>query len=384
MSIGKRSSGILVVAILCAAAVIGVQLRRSPAAAAAPERPEAPAESARAFDDAADIPIPVVGAPVVRDTLVVSVRAEGIAEAGRASTLFSEVSGRIVEIAVREGQRVSAQALLARVDPTPYRWALTLAEAELAKARSRYAEATLFLGEIADSTTRAAREAMARVQSGLVDAEIGLVRAQRDLERSEVRAPFAGRVANLAVGLGRHIAPGDSICAILDLSEVRVAVRVLESELAELAEGRAVQATFLALPDTAFGGRVASINPVVEPRTRSARAVIALTDPDPRVRPGMYAQVRIAARSYPDRLQVPRAAVLEREGATLVFLFEPVSPGADVGVARWTYVEAGVEAEAFVEVRPVRGAPTLERDDVVLVDGHVTLTHGARVRLVRD
>ncbi|NIW37074.1 MAG: HlyD family efflux transporter periplasmic adaptor subunit, partial [Gemmatimonadetes bacterium] len=123
-------------------------------------------------------------------------------------------------------------------------------------------------------------------------------------------------------------------------------------------EGREARVTLSAFPDTVLRGRVESINPVVDPRTRTARVTVVLPNPERAVKPGMYARVRIAARLYPNRTMVPRSAILERDNRTLVFVFEP-DRGAS-GLAKWTYVTTGLENESYVEIVPGDGTTMLE------------------------
>lgn len=331
-----------------------------------------------------DIAVPVVGVPVLRDTFVLYVNAAGQAEAARATALAAEVAGPIMDLRAREGERVRAGQVLARIDPAPYALAVKQAEANVAKAQAKFKELTLFDDQVADAATRAEREQMARVQSGLVDAEVELEKARLELERATVRAPFAGHVANLAVVRGERVTPGDSICSVVDLSEIRVEVRALEGEIVHLAPGRLARVSFSALSDTSFTGRVSTINPVVDPRTRTARVTVTLRNPDGRIRPGMYAQVRIAAQLFHDRVMVPREAILERDRRKLVFLLEPESPAADVGLAKWTYVTTGLENRDYVEIVPHPETTMLEPGQIVLVEGHSTLIHDAKVRLVKE
>lgn len=388
MTFSRRSLAIATVVVLLLAALAGIYARLrtlqaddESATAASTEgagRPQV--ESAQAFG--ADIAIPVTGAPVVRDTLVVSVSAAGQARAYARALLAAEVEGPVTEVRVREGARVRQGQVLARIDPEGYAFELERAQADLEKAEAAFQELTLFDEEIEDEELRAERRRMARAKSGLAAAEVAVREAELNVRRATVRAPFAGSVANLSVVPGQRLQPRDSICEVVDLSRIRIEVQALETEVPHLEEGRAARVRLEAFPDTTFGGQVASINPVVDPRTRAARVTIVLPNPDRAVKPGMYARVRIAARLYPDRVMVPREAILERDGRTLVFAFEPEEPGASTGLAKWTYVTTGLENEAWVEIVPGDGTQMLEPDQIVLTEGHYTLIHDARIRLV--
>ena len=326
------------------------------------------------------IAIPVTGTVVVRDTLVMSVSAAGQARAFARTLLTVEVEGPVAEVRVEEGDYVRRGQVVARVDPERYALALEKARAAAERAEADFQELTLFDHEIEDEEVRDRRRRTARARSGLSEAEVQVREAQLDVERATIRAPFAGVLANLAIVPGERVVARDSIVEVVDISQVKIEVRALETEVPYLENGRLARIVLSAFPDTVFTGRVASINPVIDPRTRTARVTVVLPNPTGAVKPGMYARVWIAARLFPDRVMVPRDAILERDGRTLVFLFEP---GADEkeGTAKWTYVTTGLENDEFVEIVPGQGTTTLEPGQVVLTEGHYTLVHDARVRL---
>ena len=387
MSFSRRTLAVATVVILLLGALGGIYARLRSLQAEDEARPAAEAagedgtvESARAFGT--DIAIPVTGAAVTRDTLVLGVSAAGQAQALSRALLAAEVEGPVAEVRVREGDRVRAGQVLARIDPERYAFELERARAELERAEATFQELTLFDDEIEDPALREERRRMARAKSGLAGAEVAVREAELNVRRATVRAPFDGSVANVSVVPGQRLQPRDSICEVVDLSRVRIEVQALETEVPHLAEGREARVTLSAFPDTTFVGRVASINPVVDPRTRAARVTVVLPNPGGAVKPGMYARVVIAARLYPDRILVPREAILERDGRTLVFVFEPDEPGSMQGLAKWTYVTTGLENERYAEIVPGDGTSMLVPDQVVLTEGHYTLIHDARIRLV--
>jgi RND family efflux transporter MFP subunit len=217
-----------------------------------------------------------------------------------------------------------------------------------------------------------------------VAAEVRLQQAQLRMQRATVRAPFGGRVANLEVVPGQYATPGTELVTVVDLDPIEVDVSVLEAELGYLTEGRRASVTFAAFPGETFVGRVETINPIVDAEQRTGRVTVVLANPGGRIKPGMYAEVALDAESYPDRLMVPRAALLERgEGVrrTMLFVYEP--DGEDQGLAKWRYVMPGVENERFVEIVP-SDEGTVEPGEIVLIDGHHYLAHDTRVRLVEN
>lgn len=326
--------------------------------------------------------VPVTGARVRNDTFVVWVKAEGEAAALRSAPLRAEVAGVVTEVAVREGDGVAKGQLIARIDTVDPLLELRKRDAEYRRARSEYR--ALMLGAEGPELTgeeRRDRRRQARVRSGLARAEVELEEARLRLDRTRVRAPFAGRTANLTIGEGARLERGDSIATVLDLSRVEVDVDVLQTRVPHVAPGRPARVRFTALPGETFAGRVASINPLVHGRSEAVRATVRLDHGDRRIFPGMHARVEIAGRRYANRTFVPREAIVERDRRQLVFTVAPTPAAGDTGRAEWTYVTTGLENDRFVELLPSEARPAPPAGTVVLVDGHTTLIHGARVRV---
>ena len=119
-----------------------------------------------------DIPQPVAGVEVVRDTLWLSANAAGRAEAIRRATLQTQVVGVVEQVVVRENSAVAPGAPLLQIDTTEYALAVARAESDLRKARADFEQRVLFDDRIEDAAVRAQRERIARATSGLDQAEV--------------------------------------------------------------------------------------------------------------------------------------------------------------------------------------------------------------------
>jgi multidrug efflux pump subunit AcrA (membrane-fusion protein) len=108
---------------------------------------------------------------------------------------------------------------------------------------------------------------------------------------------------------------------------------------------------------------------------------VAVPNPQGRILPGMYARASLAAQRLPDRILVPKEAVLERDHRTMLFVFEG---DGETGFAKWRYVTPGLRNETQVEIVENPDTEMVEPGERVLVDGHFTLTHDARVRITED
>jgi HlyD family secretion protein len=331
----------------------------------------------------ASVPQPVAGAEVVRDTLWIRVNAAGQAEAYRRTALTAQVPGVVQGLPVRENQRVAGGAPLLQIDTTEYALGVAQAQADLLTAEADYRQLILFDEEIEDPEVRAERERVARTRSSLDQRQVALRQAELQLERSRVTAPFEGRIADVEVVEGQYVTAGTELMTVVDLDPIKVEVQVLEAELGALAEGRRAEVIFAAYPGERFTGRIETINPVVDPESRTGRVTVLLSNRDHRIKPGMYAEVSLDAEALPDRILVPRSAVLERgEGRRRQMLFVYESEGSS-GLAKWRYVTTGRENDTHVEIT-LGDEGMVEPGEIVLVDGHHYLAHDTPVRLVEN
>ena len=324
-----------------------------------------------------ELPQPVRGVAALQDTLWISVNANGRAAAIRSVKLTAQVEGRVAQVEVRENQYVGEGDLMALVDTAEYALEVAAKAAALLKAEADYQARVLFDEEIEDDEVRASRDRFARSATGLDQAQVEHRRALLDLEKTAVRAPFGGRAADLKVVPGQLVRAGDELVTLVDLSPIKVELQALGTEVVNLQEGRVAQLTFTAFPDTTFTGRIQTINPVIDPTNNTARVTVHLPNARGRIKPGMFAEAELQARNFPDRILVPRSAVLERgDRRTMLFVFEE-------GRAKWRYVTTGLENDQFIEL--VEGDEDwVAPGEVVLVDGHHYLTHDAAVQLVDD
>ncbi|HEU0016562.1 MAG TPA: efflux RND transporter periplasmic adaptor subunit [Longimicrobium sp.] len=367
-----------------AAAAVTARIRAGSAETAeggAPQRKGAGVETSASGSFSTDVAIPVEGRAAVRQTLVTSVSAAGQAEAWQKTVLVAQVNGRIVSLPVREGSAVRAGQPLVGLDGAEYQLAVEEAEASHREAQNKYREFTLGDDVIADAGVRRDREAAARARSGLDAADVRVRRARLDLQRTRLAAPFGGRIATLKVVPGQWVRTGDELMTIVALDPIRVEVQVLESEITHLAPGRIASVSFAAFPGETFSGRIQTLNPVVESGTRTARVTVLVRNPGGRILPGMYARVSLEARQYADRVLVPRSALLERDRRPMLFVYEG---GEDGGLAKWRYVTTGLQNDSLIEIVPAAETDSVRAGEVVLTDGHYTLIHDARVRLVDD
>lgn len=176
------------------------------------------------------------------------------------------------------------------------------------------------------------------------DAQIDdVLRTGRSRRTITLYSPATGVVTDKKVTQGQAVQAGTELYVVADLSSVWVDAQVRESDAADLRVGSGADLEFATYPGRAYKGRVTFLYPTVAEQTRSLRARIAIANADGRLKPGMYATVRLSSPTR-SALTVPRSAVLQTGERAVVF----VDQGR--GALRPMDVVTGRTAGEYVEV----------------------------------
>lgn len=310
--------------------------------------------------------------------------ASGEIVAARYADLGSSVMGRLVELRVKEGDRVEVGQVLARIDPAQAASAAEAVaalaralESDLAAARAREAEAARVVArarnlheqgiapqadlDTAEAAAETTRAAVAAAEKRAAQGRAQLAGARDSLAKTEITAPLAGVVSRLAVREGEMVVigvqnqPGTILLTISDLSQIDAEVKVAEADVLRLAPGQRAYVSLEALGGREFEGKVVEIGasalPVVGSgaAAREFRVVVRLDRPDPGLRPGLTCDVRVLTEEVERALVVPLQALVLRRGVDGV-----ERPGVFVVEnrrARFQPVEQGVIGGLEVEVR---------------------------------
>lgn len=322
------------------------------------------------------VSLPVVAEAARDGDLVLRVNTTGQVRSDAAGTLKAEVNGTVARVLVHPGDRVKAGTVLVALDPRPFD--LTLRERQVAvdDAQLKYQEYVLTDSIIAKRPSPEAYRQIAATRSGLAAARVGFDKAKLDRDRADIVAPFDGVVDRVYIAAGERVSAGQDVTMVVDVDHLRIEVAVLEHDLPLIRVGGEALITAAAAPNRSITGRVFAILPLVDSATRAGRAYIRANG-NGALRPGMYADVRLEAARLPHRRLVPAKAVIERDGRPLVFVVKD-------GHAQWTYITPGRSNGRDTEVLPdsSTGMIPILLGDMVIVEGHLTLTHDAPVRVV--
>ena len=239
----------------------------------------------------------------------------GTLRAEESVVIRPEVDGKIQTIHFTEGQKVAAGALLFTLDPALTQAALNEANANLENSRRADARASELVGKqlIARSDADTAKAAL-----GVDQARAASARTR--LEKSQIRAPFAGVVGLRGVSAGDYVSTGQALVDLVHMDSLELEFRVPEVQLGKLKVGQAVVFGVDAFPGEPFKGTIVAIAPTIDLASRSAALRARVDNSDLRLRPGLSARLQLVFATKPDALLVPEQAIWPNGDQKMVYL----------------------------------------------------------------
>jgi RND family efflux transporter MFP subunit len=321
-------------------------------------------------------------------------------------TVSSEVEGRVEQVLVDVGDHVSAGQTIVKVVPTELQLTLDQQRASLQQARARLglpdnaeefkdvrgaAEVKKAAADLADAEQKylraktlleqgllpkqsfdeaeshfnAARAAydlsvqtVENLRGQLAQSRAATALAQKKVNDSNIRAPFAGQIKERSVTQGQYLKVQTSVMVIVNIDPLRVRLRVPEKMAGWVKAGQQVTVTVEAYPDRTFGGKITRINPSVDQQTRAFEVEALIDNHDALLKPGFFVKATIPSSFVVDALFVPQDALLYVYGVYKVFV-----------------IDGNTLKEKEVKIGERYG------DDVEIVDG---ITRGERIALATN
>jgi len=298
--------------------------------------------------------IPVRLHVVARRDLVETVTASGNIRAGRVVDISSDVSARVVELLVDEGDDVVVDQLLLRLDPTQFQASVSRSEASLNQARAQVRQQEISLERAvrdfqrlsdlfsrdsllvarqlldnADTDMELASRSLESAQFGVDQAIASLDEANERLSKTIFLAPIAGKVTRLNVEEGETVIvgtmnnAGSLVLTISELSRVEAVLEVDETDIPYIAVGDSTILELDAFPNRLFSGVVTEIgNSAIRPPSSSAgsgqaaaidfEVIITMDDPPVGIRPDLSATADIITARRKSSLSIPIIALTVR------------------------------------------------------------------------
>ena len=319
-------------------------------------------------------PAKVAVAPAVQADFPVALAGIGSLEATRQVMVAAEADGRVAQILFTPGEAVKAGQLLVQLNDAP-------AQGELARlqAQARNARALLDRTRRLVPLQAATREQLDQAVADHEQAAADVRRVQALIDQKRIKAPFDGVLGVRRVNLGQFARAGDPLVSLTDASSLYANLTLPEQALGVLRVGQPVAVTVDAHAGREFPGKVTTVEPQVDPGTRTVRVQALLTNPDGALSAGMYAQGRIGLPDRPDVITVPETAVSYSAYGDSVYVVTPPEAGAAAPTVRQAYVKTGERLRGRVVV-----TEGLKAGDRVVTSGQLRLHNGAAVEILPD
>lgn len=278
--------------------------------------------------------------------------------------LRPEITGRITEINFSEGGKVKKGQVLIRLDDSVTKAQLQQAQANLSLANSQYRRA-IELGKQGFISKQARDESASQLKVQQAAAAL----AQANLDKTVILAPFDGLIGLRNVSVGDYVSPGAELVPIESIDPLKVDFRIPEQYLGQVKEGSKLALSFDALPGQAREGVVGAISPLVEVGGRSILLRADVPNADDKLRPGMFARVRL---QFSDELVtvVPETALVPAGEEQYVYRIED-------GKAKRVVVKVGQRRGGTVEIQD-----GLRAGDQVVVSGLQKVRDGDPVEVL--
>ena len=295
------------------------------------------------------------------------------------ATVRSEVSGAVLQTFVEAGSSVRQGQELARIDDSGIRDAYLSAKSavttadntvQISEREAERAETLAKAGAIADRQRDQARNQLTGAQAQAADARARLANAQKQLDKTIIRAPFSGVVSARSINAGDFVAPGNPTYTIINPSTMRLEASVPAEALSAIRIGAPVEFTVNGYSSRQFTGRISSVNPVADPSTRQVRVIVTIPNQGQTLVSGLFAEGRVSAESRTSAV-VPAGAVDERG-------VRPIVVRLKNGKVRSTEVVLGIR-DASTEMVEIKSG--LTPGDTVLLGAARGISAGTMVRV---
>ena len=309
--------------------------------------------------------LPVKAVPVIQDTVIAEITALGTLRADEAIIVRPEIAGRVQTIHFQEGQLVNKNDPLFTLDPAEYQAQLDGSSAQLRMEQLNFERTrTLYSRQLTS------RQNLDEAQAKLDAARADQTRDQVRLDKTIIRAPFAGVMGLRQVSVGAYVSPGNDLTTLGSIGTVKLDFQVPEVYLAKIKVGQPLIIAVDAYPGRTFPGTVYAVDPAINEETRTIHLRARVPNPDNLLRAGMFARVALNLEKRDKALLVPEQAIVPQGQKTLVFRVVD-------NKAVLTPVTLGQRRPGQVEV-----AAGLNPKDLVVTDGQIKLRDGMPIQVL--
>lgn len=313
-------------------------------------------------------PITIASAQVQAEQWQPALRSVGSLVAEKGIDLTVEVNGVISELHFDSGAQVEQGQLLLKLDDRVDRAALEAARAERKLAEIEFRRIEELLPKKAVSLAD-----FDKAKAGYDAAAARVMQQEALVALKSLHTPFAGVLGMRRVDPGEYLSPGKVIADLQTLDPIFVDFSLPERHLSQLAKGMKVELTSDAYPGQTFTGEISAIAPGIAASTRTVQLRATLSNPEDRLRPGMFAEVRVLRPGSDAVLTIPRTAVSFNTYGDFVYVIEEGEGGPSV---KRRQIQTGASDQG--RIRVLKGLTAGEK---LVRAGLVKLREGAKVQV---
>ncbi len=363
--------------------------------------------------------IPVKVTEILKGELPLRLRISATAQVREKTVIKSEVSGKVERINIKIGDRVRKGQLLVKIEDIEKKLDVERAKANKLKSLAEYLinsgledlqesppeEANLnqvekikkkYLKAIGDFekgkisetafdkisdeydkvmvSSGTLRQNIRKAHDGLSEAIIALKQAELKLSRTSIYSPFQGIVSKLTISRGENINTGQEVLKVVNLQSIYLEGFALESEIKNLKLRTQVRVKFDSYSGEYFFGEIEAISPEVDPQNKTISIYIKIENKDNKILPGMHAEIDVEYKVFKDVVKVPVKSIIIRQDRPLIFVVN----GKTVN---WVYVELGPKNDEEQIIKKFQSE--VSPGDLVVIEGHSTLAHQSRIKIIK-
>lgn len=215
------------------------------------------------------------------------------------------------------------------------------------------------------------------VKKDQIIAYVDASRAGMTYSASPVKASISGRVTSFPYTVGTSVSQSMAVAKIADTDELQIKVNIPERFISRIKEKQTAVVTFDAYPGVEFNARVFEVSPVLDSVSRTMAIKLKFTNPDSRIRAGMFARVKLITDIMNNVIVVPSNAIITREEKPYMFVIASPATEKEAATVKMVAVTPGITVDAKTEIQQ-----GLFAGDEVVVKGQSLLKDGAKVSIV--
>lgn len=293
---------------------------------------------------------------------------QGDVETNQNIIIYPQFSGTLTQIYVKEGQTVSKGQLLAKIDDGGLSSQLAQVQAQTALAETTFERQSRLWEQKIGSEIQ-----FLQAKTNYQAAKNSLAQLQKQLDKTNVRAPFNGTIDQIITDQGSLVNIGQSpLMRIVNTSDMYVKADVPENYLGKVNKGSEVLVDFISIGKT-YTGKIRQVSNYINPDNRSFSIQVALPNKDNILKPNLIATIKLNDYISNNTIVIPNSIVQKNSNnESLIFIYTPEQNNS--GTVKQTVIKTGKEQNGSIEV-----LDGLKPGDMIVIEGARTLRDGQEV-----